>query len=45
EASILTTQSIIEEMFQEIITTNISTEDAAKKAEEKLNRQFKIIKG
>src|SRR5699024_11990065 len=35
EASILTTQNIIEEMFQEIVTTDISTEDAAKKAEER----------
>lgn len=43
EASILTTQNIIEEMFQEIVTTDISTEDAAKKAEEKLNRQFEIM--
>jgi len=43
EASILTTQNIIEEMFQEIVTTDISTEDAAKKAEDKLNRQFQIM--
>ncbi len=43
EASILTTQNIIEEMFQEIVTTDISTEEAAKKAEDKLNRQFQIM--
>lgn len=43
EASVLTTQSIIEEMFQEIVAKGVKTEDAAKKAEDKLNRQFEIM--
>ena len=38
EASILTNQSVIEEMFQDIILNGTPTEQAAKAAEAKLNR-------
>jgi len=40
EAGILTNQGIIENMFQEIIVSGIPIEEAAEKAEKKLNRIF-----
>lgn len=40
EAGILTNQGIIENMFQEIVLSGVSVEEAAKAAEEKLNEIF-----
>lgn len=42
EAGILTSQGVIEQMFQEIILKDIPVEEAAKQAEDKLNELFEI---
>lgn len=44
EAGILTSQGVIEQMFQDIILKNVSVEEAAKAAEKKLNELFKAAK-
>ncbi len=43
EAGLLTSQGIIEEMFQDIITNGTDVEKAAKAAEEKLNEVFESV--
>ncbi len=43
EAGILTSQGVIEQMFQDIVLQNIPVEQAAKDAEEKLNQLFKTV--
>ncbi len=43
EAGLLTSQSIIEEMFQDIITNGTDVEKAAKAAEEKMNEVFESV--
>ena len=40
EASLLTSQRVIEEMFQDIVMNNTPVEEAAKEAEDKLNDLF-----
>lgn len=43
EAGLLTSQGIIEEMFQDIITNGTDVEKAAKAAEEKMNEVFESV--
>lgn len=43
EAGLLTSQSIIEEMFQDIITNGTDVETAAQEAEDKLNEVFESV--
>ena len=43
EAGLLTSQSIIEELFQDIITNGTDVEKAAKAAEEKMNEVFESV--
>jgi multiple sugar transport system substrate-binding protein len=43
EAGLLTSQNVIEIMFQDIITKNTPVEQAAKAAEDKLNELFKTV--
>lgn len=43
QASILTNQSVIEEMFQDIVTNGTDVQTAAKAAEDKLNELFKTV--
>lgn len=40
EAGIITSQAVIEKMFQEIILKNTPVEEAARKAENELNELF-----
>ena len=44
EAGIITSQGVIEKMFQEIILKNVPVEEAAKKAEKELNDLFAAAK-
>src|SRR5699024_8096926 len=43
EAGFLTTQGVIEEMFQEIVLKDVPVEEAAKNAENELNKKFEVI--
>ena len=43
EASLLTSQRVIEEMFQDIVMNNTPVEEAAKEAEDKLNDLFETV--
>ena len=43
EAGLLTSQGIVEEMFQDIITNGTDVEKAAKAAEDKLNEVFASV--
>lgn len=43
EAGLLTSQRVIEEMFQDIVMNNTPVEEAAKEAEDKLNDLFETV--
>lgn len=43
EAGLLTSQRVIEEMFQDIVMNNTPVEEAAKAAEDKLNDLFEMV--
>ena len=43
EAGLLTSQRVIEEMFQDIVTNHTPVEQAAKAAEDKLNDLFSTV--